>query len=281
MPISNASLYFANPSPQARRLWWHVLSIGKVWRDEVERHAGADKAGVHLFWVERGKGTLELPHERHELRPGPCCWLVDLRQPRSYLPPRGVRLATAGFRFHGPGLEAWTEALGRAREFRFTKKRDFDTLRCVQRRLLALVMRRPTGYEWHIHEGITQALGWLLRVRGVLQAPKAEVPEPVERVLKAVFADAARDWRVTELVAIAGTSYSRLRTMFRASQEETIHEFLQRTRLDLARQLLCDHRLSVKEIAARLNFSSEFYFSHFFRHAAGCSPSRFRRDLQA
>lgn len=280
MSISTASLYFANPTPQAQRLWWHVLSCGRVWRDEVERHAGADKAGLHLFWVERGVGTLELPQERHELRPGLRCWLVDLRRPRNYLPTRGARLATAGFRFHGPGLEAWTEALGGAGEFRFAKRRDFDALRRVQRRLLALVMRRPAGYEWRIHEGITQALGWLLRVRGVLQAPQAEVPEPVERVLKAVFADAARDWRVTELVAIAGTSYSRLRTLFRASQEETVHEFLQRTRLDQARQLLCDHRLSVKEVAARLNFSSEFYFSHFFRRAAGCSPSRFRSELQ-
>lgn len=100
----------------------------------------------------------------------------------------------------------------------------------------------------------------------------------MKRVLDAVLSAPSRDWQASELAAVAAVSYSRLRTLFKASQQETLHDFLQRTRLDEARQLLCDHRLSVKDIAARLNFSSEFYFSHFFRCATGMSPTRFRRE---
>jgi AraC-like DNA-binding protein len=33
-----------------------------------------------------------------------------------------------------------------------------------------------------------------------------------------------------------------------------------------------------EEVAARLHFSSEFYFSHFFRKASGMSPTQFRRE---
>jgi AraC-like DNA-binding protein len=40
--------------------------------------------------------------------------------------------------------------------------------------------------------------------------------------------------------------------------------------------LLADYSLTVKEVAERLNFSSEYYFSHFFRNAAGISPTEFR-----
>jgi len=59
---------------------------------------------------------------------------------------------------------------------------------------------------------------------------------------------------------------------------ETLHDFLQRTRLDEARRLLGDPTLTIKEVAARLHFSSEFYFSHFFRKASGMSPTQFRRE---
>jgi AraC-like DNA-binding protein len=68
--------------------------------------------------------------------------------------------------------------------------------------------------------------------------------------------------------------------MFKLFQQESIHEFLQRMRLDQARQLLCDRRLAIKEVSARLNFSSEFYFSRFFRRNTGISPRQFRESIK-
>jgi AraC-like DNA-binding protein len=67
--------------------------------------------------------------------------------------------------------------------------------------------------------------------------------------------------------------------LFKASRSETLHDFLQRSRLAEARRLLGDTRLTIKEVAARLHFSSEFYFSHFFRRVSGMSPSEYRREL--
>jgi AraC-like DNA-binding protein len=76
-------------------------------------------------------------------------------------------------------------------------------------------------------------------------------------------------------------SYSRLRDHFQSARGETLHEFLQRTRLDLARRLLGDQRLAIKEVAQRLNFSSEFHFSRFFHRGAGMSPTQFRERSRA
>lgn len=39
-------------------------------------------------------------------------------------------------------------------------------------------------------------------------------------------------------------------------------------------------RLSIKDVATQLNFSSEFYFSQFFRHRSGMSPTQFRQHLK-
>ena len=89
--------------PEARRLFWHVLSIGSVSRDEPERHAGLDKAGLFLFRVVAGTGRLEMRGDQYRLTRGQNCWLVDLHHPRIYLPDDGKTLRTEGVRFSGPG----------------------------------------------------------------------------------------------------------------------------------------------------------------------------------
>lgn len=280
MPVSFSGLHLAEPSPRARRLLWHVLSVGRVWRDEPEHHAGADKAGLHLFRVVRGSGCLLTGETRLRIAPGRDCWLVDLRESRSYLPDPGRRLETAGFRFHGPALEAWREALGDDPGFSFPDEGTFAVLLRSQRLLERLARQRPADWEWRVHETINGVLGLLAQSRDVFQATAVKEPEAVRRVLETVLAQPDRDWRAAELARIAGVGYSRLRDLFKAARSETLHDFLQRTRLDEARRLLGDSRLTVKEVAARLHFSSEFYFSHFFRKASGMSPTRFRREPQ-
>lgn len=281
MAICFDQLRIAEPSPMARRLLWHVLSIGRVWRDEPETHAAMDKPGIFLFWVVSGRGRLQVSHETWELAPGPRCWLADMSTPRTYLPAAGSRLVTAGLRFSGPGLEVWCEALGGGGEFAFDSLAELARLRRAQSQLIRLVTRRPASYEWRAHEILTQTVGNLLAVRKVFVLPSdSNPPEPVVRVLDAVLADPARAWRAAELADVACVSYSGLRAMFRAAQQESLSDFLQRTRLDQARLLLADDRLAVKEVARRLNFSNEFYFSQWFRRQTGMSPTRFRENLR-
>ena len=151
-------------------------------------------------------------------------------------------------------------------------------LQRAQRVLLRLVRQRPADWEWRVHDTINEVLGRLAAASALFQATAEQEPGPVRRVLEAVFAQPYRDWQAAALAKIAGVSYSRLREVFKASRSETLHDFLRRTRLDEARRLLGDPKLTIKEVAARLHFSSEFYFSHFFRKASGMSPTQFRRE---
>lgn len=265
----------------ARRLCWHLLSIGRAWRDETEVHPARDKAGVFLFWIVSGRGAFETGGRRYQLASGGRCWLADMALPRTYLPAKGARLVTQGLRFAGPGLDVWREALGTSAEFVFDSASARSGLRRSHGQLQRLVKRRPANYEWQVHELLTQVLGWLLMARGVFaSAASPRAPEPVARVLDAVLADPSRAWRAAELAGLARVGYSSLRALFRTSQQETLSAFLQRTRLDQVRLLLADDRLSVKEVASRLDFSSEFYFSHWFRRQTGLSPKRFRETLR-
>jgi len=278
MTISYSRLVFSEPSPAVRRLLWHVHSAGVVTRDEPEHHQGFDKPGWFLFRVVSGKGSLQLAKATVSLSVGARYWLLDLREPRAYLPAEGQSLTTTGIRFSGIGMDTWREMLGEGPEFRIRQPRDWALAVKSHGDIEKLIDRRPAGFEWRIHQLLGEILGVLLRERGTLSSGRAAVTEPVARVIKAVLADPVRDWRARDLSRLAGISYSALRAQFRATQHESIHEFLQRTRLDQARLLLCDSRLSVKQVAQRLNFSSAVYFSQFFRHATGMTPGEFRRN---
>jgi AraC-like DNA-binding protein len=272
------NLVFVEPSPVARRLLWHLFSIGSRLVTQGDRHEPFEKPGAHLFWVRSGEGELEHETGRCKLQRGRKVWLVDMSRPRTYVAAAGKRLTITGFRFGGPALEFWHE------EIRGNENSEFvlDDPGFVKRsynELTRLARRRPTGWEWQVHVAITNVLGKLLMSRHLLDSPHAELPAPVVRVLNAIAANPLRDWKAKELATIGKVSYSGLRALFRSSGQGTIHEHIQMARIDQARLLLADGRLSVKNVATQLNFSSEFYFSHFFRRYAGMSPTEFRTHL--
>ena len=272
-------LTFVDPSPVARRLLWHLFSIGSRRLEQPDHHQRFEKPGAHLFWVQSGEGELEHEIGRFALRPGKKVWLVDMGKPRTYIPAPNRHLTITGFRFGGPGLEFWHEEIRSDGNAEFTLD-DFGFVKQAYSELLRLMRRRPTGWEWQIHVVITNMLGKLLMSRHFLDSPQAELPEPVVRVLNAISANPLRDWKARELAVVGKVSYSGLRALFQKSGQGTVHEHIQRARLDHARLLLADKRLSVKDVAVQLSFSSEFYFSHFFRHHTGMTPTEFRQHLK-
>lgn len=283
MPEESGSvdhLTFVEPSPIARRLLWHLYSIGSRRLGQPDQHQSFEKPGAHLFWVQSGEGELEHETGHFALRRGKKVWLVDMSKPRTYSPLPKRHLTITGFRFGGPGLEFWHEEIRGDENSEFTLD-DFGFVKQTHNELLRLVRRRPTGWEWQIHVVITNMLGKLLMSRNLLVSPQSELPAPVLRVLNAISANPLRDWKAKELASIGKVSYSGLRALFQKSGQGTIHEQIQRARLDQARLLLADDRLSVKDVAAQLSFSSEFYFSHFFRRHTGMSPTRFRQHLKS
>lgn len=278
-PRSADHLTFVEPSPIARRLLWHLFSIGSRRIVEPDHHVSFEKPGAHLFWVQSGEGILEQETGRSDLRRGKKVWLVDMSRPRTYVPKPGRNLTIAGLRFGGPGLEFWHEEIRGNQNPEFALD-DFPLVPQSYHELLRLARRKPTGWEWQVHVVITNLLGKLLMARELLTSPHDELPAPVVRVLNTIAANPLRDWKARELAAVGKVSYSGLRALFKSSGQGTVHAHIQRARLDQARLLLADKRLSVKDVAAQLSFSSEFYFSHFFRHQTGMSPTEFRKHLK-
>jgi AraC-like DNA-binding protein len=101
----------------------------------------------------------------------------------------------------------------------------------------------------HLSVRLQQMLDWL----------QAHLSEPVSRK------DLARDF---------GLAPEYVNALFKAEIGISPTQYVHRERVILARRLLVDEGVSVKEAAVRVGFSDPFYFSRVFRKVMGVPPSQ-------
>lgn len=83
-----------------------------------------------------------------------------------------------------------------------------------------------------------------------------------------------------EAARALGLSYETFRKKFRAAIGFSPGRFHLDSRIDRAAALLHQGRLTIKEIAAQLEFCDEFYFSRCFKRRFGQSPRAFRQRVR-
>lgn len=75
-----------------------------------------------------------------------------------------------------------------------------------------------------------------------------------------------------------GCSASTVRRLFHRHLNRSPLEWIARTKLDHAEQLLRSTSLRISEVAARVGFDDPYYFSRWFRHHRGLSPREARNQ---
>ena len=103
----------------------------------------------------------------------------------------------------------------------------------------------------------------------------------VAAALGAVHADPARRWTVAALAAEAGLSRAAFAERFTAGVGEPPMRYLLELRLQHARTLLRDRRLTVAAVASRVGYGSDVAFAAAFRRATGATPAEYRRRTAA
>ncbi|WP_165231950.1 AraC family transcriptional regulator [Aquisphaera insulae] len=83
---------------------------------------------------------------------------------------------------------------------------------------------------------------------------------------------------VADVVADRLISRRSLEMRFRATVGHTIHDELQRIRLERARRLLLETDLPIPGVARAAGFSSPSYLAQVFRRALRTTPARYRRE---
>lgn len=96
-------------------------------------------------------------------------------------------------------------------------------------------------------------------------------------VLRYIDANTGKDMTLEELASVAGISEFHLCRLFRSELSMRPTEYINRTRIQLSKELLADMSLSITETAQRCGFRSENYFRDIFRRFTGTSPSEYRK----
>jgi AraC family transcriptional regulator of arabinose operon len=81
---------------------------------------------------------------------------------------------------------------------------------------------------------------------------------------------------ISEFAAHIFRSPSQAIRIFKKQFGTTPYDYLLGKRIETAKLLLRNTNLPVKEIAYRLNFADEHYFSNYFKKRAGTSPAKYR-----
>lgn len=76
------------------------------------------------------------------------------------------------------------------------------------------------------------------------------------------------------LVAVVGISPAYLSRIFKEATGCTIIEYFNKMKIDVSKEFLLEG-MKVREVASKLGFADEFYFSRLFKRLEGVSPSEF------
>jgi two-component system response regulator YesN len=82
-----------------------------------------------------------------------------------------------------------------------------------------------------------------------------------------------------EIARIIGTTESHLCHSVRESFGFPCSELLQRFRIEMAKPLLKDQNLMIKQVASKVGFNSPKRFSKDFKKVEGITPTEFRRKF--
>lgn len=103
-------------------------------------------------------------------------------------------------------------------------------------------------------------------------------PDPLNRACRYLEMNPSDNILLPELALLSGCSVSTLQRHFRKYCRQTVYEYRRDLRLHLAQNLLKNTTLSIKEIAARIGYADQAYFSNDFKKHSRLSPQAWRQE---
>jgi AraC family transcriptional regulator len=184
------------------------------------------------------------------------------------------------------------ELAGGALEWDLDRLRAYLNIRNPQIDLAMRRLRKEAAEPGFAQETLIEAVGTLVAIdllrslRG--EAPKARdsvsglAPWQLRRIEEYVQdLGCERPMDVSTFAQLCGLSPAHLARRFKRATGTTIHAYVEGLRIDRARRLLAENKLSLKQIAAASGFSTHSYFTAAYRRATGETPSAYRARMAA
>jgi AraC-like DNA-binding protein/quercetin dioxygenase-like cupin family protein len=132
---------------------------------------------------------------------------------------------------------------------------------------------------------MARAVGLLWRAAAEQHArvepPARTAPAQLEAVFTYLATHYAEPVTLARLARLANLSPAHFSTVFRRATGLSPFQYVQRLRLQRARELLAATDEPVAQVAAQAGFADPFYFSRAFKRLEGLSPTQYRRAVRA
>jgi AraC family transcriptional regulator len=102
-------------------------------------------------------------------------------------------------------------------------------------------------------------------------------PARLKTVLEFIHANLDKNVSLSSLADAANMNMYYFAALFRNSMGVSPHQYVLDRRVERAKQLLRDHKLSVLDVSLQVGFDHPNNFARAFRRLAGVSPTQFRR----
>jgi AraC family transcriptional regulator len=100
----------------------------------------------------------------------------------------------------------------------------------------------------------------------------------LKRVQEYIDANLGKNITLSEIASVADMSLYYFAVLFRQSTGLSPHRYILNRRVELAKGLLRDSKLSVLDVSISVGFEHQNNFARAFRRLIGVSPTQFRRD---
>jgi AraC family transcriptional regulator len=104
-------------------------------------------------------------------------------------------------------------------------------------------------------------------------------PHVLRRVVEFMHANMDKQIDLKDLADCAGLSSSHFSFQFRASTNQSPHQYMLRLRIERSKELLKDFRLSILDVGLEVGFRNQQHFATVFRNSVGVPPSVYRTQL--
>jgi AraC family transcriptional regulator len=156
------------------------------------------------------------------------------------------------------------------------------------RRLLKILLREkrnafPSGFLF-LDSVATALASYLVRHYSVVSSIERSfsggmTPSILRRCVEFIETHLERELHLSELANEAGFSTSHFIRSFRQITGKTPHQYLLRRRVERAKSVMRDRRVSLTEVALASGFADQHHLARIFRRMTGLTPSSYRRSL--
>ncbi len=236
----------------------------EIHRKYPEEHA--------ILFTLAGKGRLDLPGPRQELKPGSVC-LLPAGQDHAY----GSDSTWSLLWFHPQATESWSHLMPAAATIItsvWAKK-----LRILTEAFLQETARRDRVHHSGILEGYTHLITLFLRRELHFSERSADSAHRrrLEDLWQLVLENPGQTWNISTLALTCGFSRSHLHAVVRRIYGYGVMEMVGRLRMERATSLILDRHVKLAEVAEHVGYQSPFSFSNAFKRIMGVAPQDYRR----